>query len=787
MALSGLDSALSGLRIAQQQLGVISNNISNVGTEGYTRKILPQSAQNVAGQGVGVSADKIIRKVNTNDIRDFWTQTSGLSALETKAKYLNKIQDYHGDPAQGISVSAELSELRDLFSSLSDSPEDLAQQRSVVNQAQTVASRINGLAQLFTQMRNDAQDEIGVSVNRVNDLLGRVADLNGQIKQSTYLGKTTAALEDLRDTAIKEVAGEIDITTFQRSDGVIVVQTKGGVQLADERAEKLSFNAQVLGDQSHYPDSAAALLVGIDPAHPSTTIDLTKAIGGGKLGALLDLRDTTIPRQQAELDELAQKVAQRFDQQGLRLFTDSSGTIPSDAAPVLTPGAVTSVAYVGFAGRMQVNPAVLADNSLVQKGTADLDVPVQSGSNEVIRRITDFTFGDVAYKEAVGTVDIRANATGSVSLQEWTGLYSSNQVTGTTGLKSYADIDAIIAAGGAEIDPGNGAPLNDAFQLTFSEDRTGAGPSSITIDLETAAANHPIGSPGINDALDQIIAEINGQVTAAGVPASLAATASRNSYGQLVIQSRGDITVSNNIVGGLNDKGMAFLGLKSASYETQDPYLDIQVGNDPAVRVTIEPGDTETDLLAKLEYNPATATGIPGLGVTVSPTGRLTLRPGGDDPGGPVFGGDIKITAGTLKTNGTGGAGIASGSTAVKALFGTDSPIISHTHTETDPFRTSNLGPGADISTGVLSSSSLVDFAQKIVNKHAEEVTAVEAQAKDETSYAQLLQKKITDNTGVNVDEELSNLIVVQTAYAAAARAVTAVDDMFQTLLDAFR
>ena len=49
MSLGALDAALSGLRVSQQQLNVISNNIANVGTEGYTRKILPQSTQAVEG------------------------------------------------------------------------------------------------------------------------------------------------------------------------------------------------------------------------------------------------------------------------------------------------------------------------------------------------------------------------------------------------------------------------------------------------------------------------------------------------------------------------------------------------------------------------------------------------------------------------------------------------------------------------------------------------------------------------------------------------------------------
>ena len=41
------------------------------------------------------------------------------------------------------------------------------------------------------------------------------------------------------------------------------------------------------------------------------------------------------------------------------------------------------------------------------------------------------------------------------------------------------------------------------------------------------------------------------------------------------------------------------------------------------------------------------------------------------------------------------------------------------------------------------------------------------------------------DESAVNIDEELSMLIVIQTAYAAAARAVTAADEMFTELLNA--
>ena len=115
MSLSALNSALSGLRIAQQQISLISTNVANVGTPGYTRKILPQSSQVVDGRGVGVTPEKVIRTVDLNLSRDLWTQISGAAALDIKASYLSRVQQFHGPPDKELSLAAEISRLHDSF------------------------------------------------------------------------------------------------------------------------------------------------------------------------------------------------------------------------------------------------------------------------------------------------------------------------------------------------------------------------------------------------------------------------------------------------------------------------------------------------------------------------------------------------------------------------------------------------------------------------------------------------------------------------------------------------
>jgi len=788
MALSALDSALSGLRAAQQQLTVISGNVSNATTDGYTRKILPQEAQTVDGVTIGVTTDAITRNVDLDLEKEFWTQHSGVSGLDTQISYLDKIQQFNGPPNAEASIAAKISALRDAFSGLADNPSSTSLQASVVNAASAVATKMNNFSNLIVNLRNNTQSDMASTVNDINSLLQQIATVNGQIKFDIAAGKTVAALDDTRDQLIKNLSASINLSFFTRGDGVMVVQTPQGVELAGETAKTLSFNPTQLNPTSYYPPSAAGIFVG-NPATDPSAIDITSGNIGGKLGALITLRDTSLPQQQAALDEMAERLAVRFDQQGMRLFTDASGNIPADTAPS-TVGP-TPVPYVGFASKITVNPAVLQNNALVQQGTVPTDQPVQAGSDEVVRRIIDFTFGKTAYEQATGSVDLRAS-TGPTDLQHWLGIFSSNQITGSTAVSNYSTTAALIAAGGTTFTP------NDQFTLTFSETRGASPPGtmSVTISLAQANIDFPLGGP-ITNAADQIAAEINQQITTAvtGTPAfaGLAAQASVNSYGQLVLNSRGDIGVDASAPGGMGPAGLTYLGLTAGTQITTDPYINVQVGNDPLVRVSILPGDDETDLVAALDKTGGADPGVPGLGVNLSAGGLITLRPG-DSTANPVFGGDLTITGGPFQADGTGTipGGITAGTTLVAALFGTNTPVADVPYSSANasgpatPFRTTNLGPGADINTGITSDGSLIDYSAQVINAQALQYNNLKTQQTDETTYRDALQKNLQDQSGVNIDAELSNMIVVQTAYSAAARVISAVEEQFKDLLAAF-
>jgi len=445
-----------------------------------------------------------------------------------------------------------------------------------------------------------------------------------------------------------------------------------------------------------------------------------------------------------------------------------------------------------------VNSIVIDNPDLVRTGTFG-----QTGqsidANDIIRRVIEYTFGEVNFQTASNTdpatsIDLRAAATGGTTLQEWLGIRSNARLQSGVSITNYASVANILAAGGDEVF-GTAPNETDSFIIRFDDPDIGTGPYDVEIDLSAIPAG------GVNAAQDLIDA-ITADPDWANIVADFGATAEINSDGRLNLNSRSNIQIVNSPTDPISEQGFAFLGLSEQTVEAEDPYFDISVGNNEPTRITIAPADTETELIAKLEA-------VPDLAVQIDADGFLSVRPGNNFTN-PDFGGDLRIIGGPFTTEGATLAGTALGRTSIddevniaQALFGTyedlgggvieeRSPIndtIYGSETTTgsgdfSAFRFENLGPLGNIETGIDLSLSLSDYSQKIVNEVSQELSLLQGREEDEETLRSLLNQQITDESGVNLDEELGLLIVVQTAYSASARVINAVEELFDELLN---
>lgn len=695
MTVGALNNALSGLKVAQQAIDVVSNNVSNVSTPGYSKKIQTQSSAVVAGEGVGVKSGKVIRNVDNVLQRNHIEQISVASGLDITSRFLQQIQDFHGPPDAEVSLSNDISALYKSFSELSNEPDNPFSLDVTLNNAVELARKYNDFSNYIQQIRNDIQDEMQFLIGDLNSYLEQITDLNGLIKTEHNLNRSTAQLEDQRDQVLRNISEIVAIDYYETDSKEMVVQTVRGSLLADTVVNTVNFDPSTLGVGSYYPNNVAGIRLG----NPVTGIDITaEPTLGGKLGALIEMRDNTMPKYAGQLDELAHKTALRFDQVGLRLFSAGDGTIPNDTPPD----------YVGFAASIEVNPAILIDKTLIQEGTTGNTVT--SGSNEVLRKVVEFAFGRFAEEISRGAVDMTDTGL-NTDLFTLLTIDAESQYRGDTNIVSLNPLDSsqFIEAG-----------LSDTFSIAL-----GANPAvNIVINAADTAAD--------------LVNTIN------TADVSFAGLASLGPSGELVLDSNQDITFANvNMV----NLGLAALGIEVGTTPALNPSFQVSLGNNAPVTIEIEPADTHVEIVAKINA-------IDGIDASLDVNNFLLVE--------PTEGGDIKLSDGR--------------GFPLRAIGMEESRVL---HT---PYRFDNLGPSQTLNLGVQTGTTLLDYSQQMIGLQSQEAASVDLKLANETAYRDTLQNRIGSLSGVNLDEEMADLIRLQTAYNAAARAIQVVDELFDLL-----
>ncbi len=301
MSLSiALQNALSGLQTNEAMIQVISNNVTNANSEGYTRKISQPTSVTVAGDGRGVEAGELIRVVDERLLAELRTTLSALGDARAQNFYYDRILDQFGTLANDAALGATIADLATAMQGLAVSPDSSAHRNEVVSAAVALARQLNEMSQDIQTLRFDADKDITAKIELVNTELKQIADLNASIERAQALGESTANLEDFRDQALAKISELIDIRFFKRTTGEIVVTLPDGRVLADKVAHLLSHTpAGTLTPDITYAGG------GIGPILSGPN-DITTGIKSGELGGIIQARDTILPNLQAQIDTLTQ-------------------------------------------------------------------------------------------------------------------------------------------------------------------------------------------------------------------------------------------------------------------------------------------------------------------------------------------------------------------------------------------------------------------------------------------------------------------------------------------------
>jgi flagellar hook-associated protein 1 len=312
---TALNSSLSGLRVTQSQLEVVSQNIANVDSVGYSRRKL-NVVQNLSGSTTsGVKNAGIQRQLDVLVQKQLRTETSGASFTNVKARYAEQLDRLFGEPGKPGSLDSIVNSFASTLQTLTANPSDVTARAQVIANAQQLSGQLNGLTADIQTLRNNAETNISAGVTRVNELLQNIKGVDAKLFGEGVTNANSAGLLDERDRLVNELSGFIEVNVAPQSNGGINIFTNGGLQLyGPGTSVQLTFDARSGIDSNDlFTSNPATRGVGTIRIASATGTGADLIAGGifrtGSIGAEIDIRDKVLVEAQTQLDDLAAGLA----------------------------------------------------------------------------------------------------------------------------------------------------------------------------------------------------------------------------------------------------------------------------------------------------------------------------------------------------------------------------------------------------------------------------------------------------------------------------------------------
>ena len=339
------------------QTAVVSNNIANANTNGYSREI----ANVVTNSYGGADVASVTREANAALAEQVSTSTAqaatqlaianGLATLAETVSDSSSASSSTGADQNGASPSAMLANLQSALATYADSPTSSSAADAVVTAANAVAGSLNSGSAAVASVREQADQDMAASVASINSLLNQFTAANNAVVTGLQTGANVASAEDTRDSIVSQLSQQIGVATTTAANGSMSIYTDSGVTLFQDTPRTVSFTATPT-----LVDGANGAPVTVDGV-PVTGGTSPMPIQSGALAGYAALRDTLAPQYGAQLDQIAGGLINAFAESD----QSTPPTLPSLPGLFTTAGATSlpsTSAATGLAAAIEVNPTV---------------------------------------------------------------------------------------------------------------------------------------------------------------------------------------------------------------------------------------------------------------------------------------------------------------------------------------------------------------------------------------------------------------------------------------------
>lgn len=437
-----LNNALSGMKIGQNALDVLSGNVANAGTPGYHRRSI--SVIDSLGVNSSYARQGSLTRAFNQSLQQHYTRAISDSAFASvRSSFIDRLQTLFGLPGTAGSLDSAFSAFETSLTSLTSSPDSFANRADTVQKAQELAATLNRLSADIQSLRREVEAKISTTVEDVNNQLQALEKINIRLADSGIDPGSRATLLDQRDRLVSSLGEQLDLRVTYRSDDTVALMTRSGVGILDGRASILSFeSAGQLSATALFSANDAKSGVGrlTITTGAGLKIDLVKqnVLTSGELAGLLHLRDNDLVQAQDQLDEIAAGLAQAMSTKtttGTPIIEAASAGFELDIAN-LQKGNEFNFSYVEGGVSKTVRVVNVSDESKLpldytdSNGARVIGINFAAGMTNMVSRLQTAVGPGLVVTSPPSTTTIRIMDDGAAGSTEIRSMQSRVTVTG---------------------------------------------------------------------------------------------------------------------------------------------------------------------------------------------------------------------------------------------------------------------------------------------------------------------------------------------------------------------
>ncbi len=193
------------------QTAVVSNNVANANTPGYSREIANVVTNSYGGADVAsvtrVANAALAEQVSTSTATAAAQQaiSAGLATLAATVNDSASASSSSGATQNGASPSAMLANLQSALTTYADSPTSSSAADAAVTAAKNLAASLNSGATAVNSVREQADKDMASSVATINSLLTQFTAANNTIVTGRQFTNTPSVLRSSSDSGRRSV------------------------------------------------------------------------------------------------------------------------------------------------------------------------------------------------------------------------------------------------------------------------------------------------------------------------------------------------------------------------------------------------------------------------------------------------------------------------------------------------------------------------------------------------------------------------------------------------------